>query len=41
MTRFRRPLLYLLSLQLCLAGFMHLLQPDFFVAIIPAGLPSP
>jgi len=40
-TRFRRPLLYLLSLQLCLAGFMHLLQPDFFVAIIPAGLPNP
>jgi uncharacterized membrane protein len=41
MIRFRRPLLYLLSIQLCLAGFMHLLQPDFFVAIIPEGLPNP
>ncbi len=30
--RFRRPLLYLLSFQLCTAGFMHLLNPDFFVA---------
>ena len=41
MTRFRKPLLYLLSLNLCLAGFMHLLSPDFFVAIIPKELPNP
>ena len=41
MQRFRRPLLFLLSFQLCLAGFMHLLAPDFFVQIIPKGLPSP
>lgn len=41
MNRFRRPLLYLLSFQLCMAGFMHLLTPDFFVRIIPAGLPNP
>ena len=41
MERFRTPLLYLLSLNLCGAGFMHLLSPDFFVAIIPAGLPNP
>ncbi|MCA9506624.1 MAG: DoxX family protein [Myxococcota bacterium] len=41
MKRFRTPLLYLLSLNLCGAGFMHLLSPDFFVAIIPEGLPSP
>jgi len=41
MQRLRRPLLYLLSAQLCLAGFMHLLQPDFFVAIIPRALPNP
>ena len=41
MDRLRRPLLYLLSVNLCVAGFMHLLSPDFFVAIIPAGLPNP
>jgi len=41
LVRLRMPLLYLLSLSLCLAGFMHLLRPAFFVAIIPAGLPSP
>ncbi|MFK7898974.1 MAG: DoxX family protein [Myxococcota bacterium] len=41
MTRFRTPLLYLLSANLCIAGFMHLLSPDFFVAIVPAGLPNP
>ena len=41
MTRFRKPLLYLLSLNLCGAGFMHLLSPDFFVAIVPEGLPNP
>lgn len=37
----RRILLYLLSFQLCAAGFMHLLNPDFFVAIVPAKLPNP
>ena len=41
MQKFRRPLLYLLSLNLCVAGFMHLLSPDFFVAIIPKKLPDP
>ena len=41
MKRFRTPLRYLLSANLCLAGFMHLLTPDFFVAIIPEGLPNP
>jgi uncharacterized membrane protein len=41
MQRFKTPLRYLLSLNLCGAGFMHLLNPDFFVAIIPAGLPDP
>ena len=41
MNRFRRPLLYLLSLNLCVAGSMHLLSPDFFVAIVPAKLPNP
>jgi uncharacterized membrane protein len=41
MQRLRTPLLYLLSAALCFAGFMHLLRPAFFVAIVPAGLPSP
>ena len=41
MKRFRRPLLYLLSFQLCATGFLHLLTPDFFVAIVPPGLPNP
>ena len=41
MATLRRPLLYLLSLNLCVAGFMHLLSPGFFVAIIPKGLPNP
>lgn len=41
MSRFRKPLLYLLSLNLCVVGFMHLLSPDFFVAIVPKGLPNP
>ena len=41
MQRFRKPLLYLLSFQLCAAGFMHLLNPGFFVRIVPAGLPNP
>ena len=41
MARFRRPLLYLLSFQLCAVGFLHLLEPDFFVAIIPPALPNP
>ncbi len=41
MDRFRKPLLYLLSLNLCFVGFLHLITPDFFVAIIPKGLPNP
>ncbi len=41
MARARLPLLYLMSLLYCTAGFMHLLRPDFFVAIVPPGLPSP
>lgn len=41
MERYRVALLYLLSLNLCSVGFAHLLFPDFFVSIIPAGLPNP
>ncbi len=41
MERYRKPLLYLLSLNLCVVGFLHLINPDFFVKIIPRGLPNP
>ena len=41
MARFKKPLLYLLSVQLCLTGFLHLINPGFFVAIIPPELPNP
>ena len=33
--------LWLLSASLCFAGFSHLLRPEFFVAIVPPGLPNP
>jgi uncharacterized membrane protein len=33
--------MYLLSFCLAGAGFSHLLNPQFFVAIIPPGLPNP
>jgi len=33
--------MWLLSASLAGAGFSHLLWPDFFVAIIPPGLPNP
>ncbi len=41
MSRFKKPLLYLLSFQLCFTGFLHLINPGFFVAIIPPELPNP
>jgi len=41
MARLKMPLLYLLSLQLCLTGFLHLINPGFFVRIIPPELPNP
>ena len=41
MSRAKRILMWLLAINLCAAGFMHLLTPDFFVAIIPPGLPNP
>lgn len=41
MARLKKPLLYLLSLQLCVTGFLHLVSPEFFVAIIPPELPAP
>ena len=41
MSRVKRIFLYLLSANLCYVGFAHLLSPDFFVNIIPPGLPNP
>ena len=37
----KRILLYVQSLAYILAGFNHLLNPEFYVAIMPPGLPSP
>ena len=41
MSRAKRILMYVLSAAMCLAGFNHLLNPEFYVAIMPPGLPSP
>lgn len=41
MSRTKTIVMYLLSANLCLAGFFHLLRPGFFVAIIPPELPNP
>ena len=41
MSRPKRILMWLLAINQCGAGFMHLLTPDFFVAIIPPKLPNP
>lgn len=34
-------LLYVMAAAYVVAGFNHLLNPDFYVAIIPPGLPAP
>jgi uncharacterized membrane protein len=41
MKRAKTVLLWLLSLNLIAAGFMHLMTPAFFVRIIPPELPNP
>ena len=41
MSRAKKYLLWLMSFAYCAAGFNHLLNPDFYVAIIPPGLPNP
>jgi uncharacterized membrane protein len=41
MTRTKRTLLWLMSFAYCAAGANHLLNPQFYVAIIPPGLPNP
>ncbi len=41
MSRAKKYQLWLMSFAYCAAGFNHLLNPDFYVAIIPPGLPNP
>ena len=41
MSPVKRVLMYLLSGMLAFTGFSHLLNPAFFVVIMPPGLPSP
>jgi uncharacterized membrane protein len=41
MSTTKRVMMGLLSLNLAATGFLHLLRPEFFVAIIPPGLPNP
>jgi uncharacterized membrane protein len=41
MTRAKRILLWVMAVAYMLAGFNHLVNPEFYVAIIPPGLPNP
>ncbi len=41
MTRAKRILLWVMAVAYVLAGFNHLVNPEFYVAIIPPGLPNP
>jgi uncharacterized membrane protein len=41
MTKAKRILMWVMSGAFCFAGFNHLLNPDFYVAIIPPELPNP
>ncbi len=41
MSRIKRVLLWVMAVAYVLAGFNHLLNPEFYVAIIPPGLPNP
>jgi uncharacterized membrane protein len=41
LTRFKRPLLYLMAPIYVVAGLFHFLNPKPFVAIVPEELPSP
>lgn len=41
MTRMKRALLWLMAVLYAFAGFNHLMNPDFYIAIIPPGLPEP
>lgn len=41
MSRTKTVLLWVMALSYMAAGFNHLQNPDFYIAIIPPGLPSP
>ena len=41
MSRTKRVLLYLMAAAYAFAGFNHLMNPEFYLAIMPPGLPSP
>jgi len=41
MTTTKRALLWLMAAFYCLGGFNHLWNPDFYLRIMPPGLPNP
>jgi uncharacterized membrane protein len=41
MSRSKRILLWVMALAYMFAGFNHLMNPDFYIAIMPPGLPDP
>jgi uncharacterized membrane protein len=41
MSRTKSILLWVMAVAYMLAGFNHLLNPEFYVAIMPPGLPNP
>ena len=41
MSRIKYLLLWVMAVVYALAGFNHLMNPDFYVAIMPPGLPNP
>ena len=41
MSRNKRILLWVMALAYMFAGFNHLMNPDFYIAIMPPGLPDP
>ncbi|MFP8882005.1 MAG: hypothetical protein VCE43_22295 [Myxococcota bacterium] len=41
MTRTKRILLWVMAAFYCFGGFNHLYNPDFYLAIMPPGLPNP
>ena len=41
MSRTKHVLLWVMAILYAFAGFNHLLNPDFYLAIMPPGLPNP
>ena len=41
MSKAKSVLLYVMAVNYAAAGFFHLLKPEFFLPLIPPGLPSP